>query len=70
MRVAPADCVVVEDSPAGITAASAAGMVPVGFVGGSHSGSDIGESLLAAGARTLIADMRQLQSTVTALRGW
>ena len=68
--IAPADCIVVEDSPAGVTAASAAGMTPIGFVGGSHSGSDIGEQLIAAGARTLIADMRQLKSTVTALRGW
>jgi hypothetical protein len=25
---------------------------------------------MAAGARTLIADMRQLKSTVVALRGW
>lgn len=68
--IAPSDCIVVEDSPAGVTAASAAGMTPIGFVGGSHSGSDIGEQLIAAGARTLIADMRQLKSTVTALRGW
>src|SRR5215213_5036448 len=45
MRVQPSDCIVVEDSAAGVAAAHAAGM-------------------------TLIADMRQLKSTVVALRGW
>lgn len=70
MRVAPVDCIVVEDSPAGVSAAAAAGMTPIGFVGGSHTGARIGELLLAAGARTLVADMRQLKSTVAALRGW
>jgi HAD superfamily hydrolase (TIGR01509 family) len=69
-RVAPADCIVVEDSPAGVSAAAAAGMTPIGFVGGSHTGAHIGELLLAAGARTLVADMRQIKSTVVALRGW
>jgi HAD superfamily hydrolase (TIGR01509 family) len=68
--VAPADCIVVEDSPAGVSAAAAAGMTPIGFVGGSHTGAHIGELLLAAGARTLVADMRQIKSTVVALRGW
>lgn len=70
MRVAPGDCIVVEDSPAGVTAASEAGMIPIGFVGGSHAGASLGEQLLVAGARTIIADMRQLKSTIVALRGW
>ena len=35
-QVAPADCIVVEDSPPGIAAAAAAGMTPIGFVGGSQ----------------------------------
>ena len=70
MRVEPAQCIVVEDSPAGVTAASQAGMTPIGFVGGSHAGASLGEQLLLAGARTIIADMRQLKSTVVALRGW
>ena len=65
-----ADCIVVEDSPAGVAAATAAGMTPIGFIGGSHAGAKLGEDLLAAGARTCIADMRQLKSTVVALRGW
>jgi HAD superfamily hydrolase (TIGR01509 family) len=70
MKVAPRDCIVVEDSPAGVAAATAAGMVPVGFVGGSHAGAGLGRQLLAAGARTIIADMRQLKGAVVDLRGW
>jgi len=70
MKVWPSDCVVVEDSPAGVVAATSAGMVPIGFVGGSHASASLGPQLLAAGARTIIADMRQLKSTIIGLRGW
>jgi beta-phosphoglucomutase-like phosphatase (HAD superfamily) len=70
MKVTPAECIVVEDSPAGVTAAVSAGMKAIGFVGGSHSGAQLGEQLVAAGASTIIADMRQLKSTVLSLRGW
>ncbi len=70
MRVAPADCIVVEDSAAGVAAAYAAGMTPIGFVGGSHADASTGANLMAAGARTIIADMRALKSTIVALRGW
>jgi len=70
MRVSPADCIVVEDSAPGIAAAYAAGMTPIGFVGGSHADASTGENLMAAGARTVIADMRSLKGTVIALRGW
>lgn len=37
LRADPADCVVIEDSPAGIRAARAAGMRVVGFLGGGHA---------------------------------
>jgi len=70
MGVVPSECIVVEDSPAGVAAATAAGMTAIGFVGGSHAGAKLGEDLLSAGARTIIADMRQLKGTVVALRGW
>jgi HAD superfamily hydrolase (TIGR01509 family) len=70
MKTRPAECVVVEDSPAGVTAAVSAGMRAIGFVGGSHSGAELGQQLLRSGASTIIADMRQLKSAVTTLRGW
>lgn len=70
MAVKPADCIVVEDSPAGISAATAAGMMSIGFIGGSHTGPNLGAYLTSAGARVVIADMRALKSTVVALRGW
>jgi len=70
MRVAPTDCIVVEDSATGVAAAHAAGMTPIGFVGGTHADASTGASLMAAGARTIITDMRALKSTVVALRGW
>jgi HAD superfamily hydrolase (TIGR01509 family) len=70
MRVAPSDCIVVEDSPAGVAAAHAAGMVPIGFIGGSHTNPSLGAQLTNAGARAVIADMRALKSTVVALRGF
>jgi HAD superfamily hydrolase (TIGR01509 family) len=69
MGVQASDCIVVEDSAAGVAAAHAAGMTPIGYVGnGQDAGA--GANLMAAGARILIADMRQLKSTVIALRGW
>ncbi len=70
MRTNPEDCIVVEDSPAGVAAAHAAGMVPIGFVGGSHANPNQGAQLTKAGARAVIADMRALKSTVVALRGF
>jgi HAD superfamily hydrolase (TIGR01509 family) len=70
MGVQAADCIVVEDSPAGVTAAAAAGMTAIGFVGGSHAGAHLGEQLISAGARTIVADLRHLKSAVVALRSW
>ena len=54
MHARPADCLVVENSPAGVSAAVSAGMSAIGFVGGTHAGSDLGRQLLAAGAARLL----------------
>ena len=60
MQVAPADCVVVEDSVAGITAARAAGMTAIGFTGGRHCGPGHGAQLREAGAHRIIDAHAQL----------
>ena len=39
MGVEPRDCLVIEDSPAGVEAARRANMAVIGFVGGSHADS-------------------------------
>ena len=70
MGVQASDCIVIEDSPAGVTAATAAGMIAIGFVGGSHASAQLGEQLTRAGARAIVADLRHLKSTVVAVRGW
>jgi HAD superfamily hydrolase (TIGR01509 family) len=70
MKVAPRDCIVVEDSPAGVAAAYAAGMRPIGFVGGSHANPHLGTQLTEAGAQAVIVDMRTLKPTIVALRGY
>jgi HAD superfamily hydrolase (TIGR01509 family) len=70
LQVQPQERIVVEDSAAGVAAASAAGMSPIGFIGGSHAGGGLTRELTAAGTRTVIADMRALKGAIIALRGW
>jgi HAD superfamily hydrolase (TIGR01509 family) len=60
MGAAPRDCVVVEDSNAGVAAGVAAGMRVLGFTGGSHCSPDHGKRLRDAGAAVVFDDMRQL----------
>jgi HAD superfamily hydrolase (TIGR01509 family) len=57
-------CVVVEDSVAGISAARAAGMTAIGFVGGSHCVAGDGAALSAAGAAAVLGDIRQLAGEI------
>ena len=64
---APAACTVVEDSPAGIIAAKAAGMRVVAFTGGSHATTDAHRAAIAELAPdALIDDIRDLVSLCTA----
>src|SRR5262249_58468699 len=51
MGARTAECIVIEDSPAGVSAATAAGMAAVGFVGGSHADAELGAQLKSAGGR-------------------
>jgi HAD superfamily hydrolase (TIGR01509 family) len=62
-------CVVIEDSPAGITAARAADMVAIGFCGGSHCQPGHEIALRDCGAALVIADMRQLPGVISRISG-
>ena len=64
------ECIAVEDSVPGVAAAVAAGMKPIGFVGGSLVPGKLASDLLAAGACSIVADMRGLKSAIADLRGW
>ncbi|MDO8398285.1 MAG: HAD family hydrolase [Bradyrhizobium sp.] len=64
MLAAPARCLVIEDSLAGIAAAVAAGMPVLGFYGGSHCRPGHGDRLRAAGAAAIFGDMRQLPDLI------
>jgi HAD superfamily hydrolase (TIGR01509 family) len=70
MGVDPKTCIVVEDSPVGVSAAIAAGMRAIGFVGGSHAGSRLDDHLRSLGASAVISDMRALKTAIVNLRGW
>ena len=62
MGAAPARCVVIEDSLAGIEAAVAAGMTAIGFAGGSHCAPDHAARLGERGAACVFATMPALQA--------
>ncbi|MDQ7975792.1 HAD-IA family hydrolase [Paraburkholderia sp. SARCC-3016] len=64
LDVTPDACLVVEDSVTGVTAATAAGMTVIGFVGGGHANDAQIGALRAAGAQHIFDDMRQLPELV------
>lgn len=61
----PRQCLVVEDSVAGVTAAHAAGMTVIGFIGASHIEEGQRARLLEAGAWYVIGHMRELAPRVS-----
>lgn len=64
LGAAPDACLVVEDSVTGVTAARAAGMTVLGFIGGGHAASAQIDALRGAGARHVFDDMRALPTLV------
>jgi HAD superfamily hydrolase (TIGR01509 family) len=64
MAADPARCLVIEDSAPGITAAKAAGMMALGFMGASHCRPGHDARLAAAGADLVFSDMRELPRLV------
>jgi HAD superfamily hydrolase (TIGR01509 family) len=67
MHVRPKDCVVVEDSRHGVQGARAAGMVVLGFTGGSHCKPEDDQILLDEGAAAAFRQMSQLTETLSDL---
>ena len=68
MHAAPGDCLVIEDSPAGIVAARSAGMVVFAYAGGSHiAPSGLRPAIDALGADAVFEDMLDLPGMVAAL---
>jgi HAD superfamily hydrolase (TIGR01509 family) len=65
MGASAADCLVIEDSVHGVTAARRAEMVVFGFTGGAHAqGHEYSARLVEAGAAVVFDEMRELPGLV------
>lgn len=64
------DCIVIEDSLFGVTAAREAGMRIVGFTGGGHTWPGHADVLTEAGAETVIDRLADLPAVAEAFKVW
>ncbi|MDO5631240.1 MAG: HAD family hydrolase [Paracoccus sp. (in: a-proteobacteria)] len=68
LNTQPADCIVIEDSIAGVTAAKAAGMRVIGFLGGGHArAAHLADRLPALHPDAIIASAAELPETLRAM---
>lgn len=68
MNTSPRNCLVIEDSPAGITAAKAAGMHVFAYTGGSHiAPSGLRKTIQSLGADRTFDDMQTLPDLIGSL---
>jgi HAD superfamily hydrolase (TIGR01509 family) len=67
LRVAPSECLVIEDSIHGVIAAKHAGMRVWGFLGGGHVDGGLGARLIQAGADRVIENWSALSSCLPRL---
>jgi beta-phosphoglucomutase-like phosphatase (HAD superfamily) len=64
MGVVAEDCIVIEDSLAGVAAGRAAGMTVIGFAGGGHCLAGHDQNLRAAGAEVVLTQMADLPTVL------
>ena len=67
LGIAPARCLVLEDSENGVRAGCAAGMIVWGFTGGGHCFEGHAERLLAAGAERVVASFADFIAALDAM---
>lgn len=64
MRTAPQNALVIEDSPAGVAAAKAAGIKVLGYIGTSHAPEKQAEALKQAGAEVIIDTLIHIENHI------